>query len=171
MPQLANHAEHAGRPTPTQAPPHTPPTGPAARARRDAGFTLTELLVSIFIIGLLATVVLVNVLPAMDSSRVEKARADVAALETALEQYRFDMAVYPTTEQGLAALVQAPAGAARAERYRSGGYVRRLPDDPWGNPYQYRAPGDEGRAFDLFSAGADGEPGGEDLNADIGNWR
>lgn len=142
----------------------------ARRERGDAGFTLTELMVSIFIIGLLATVVLINVLPAMDTSRVEKARADIATLESALEQYRLDMARYPSSEDGLQALIEAPAGADNIERYRDGGYVRRLPEDPWGNPYQYALPGERGRSFDLYSMGADGEVGGEELDADIGNW-
>lgn len=140
-----------------------------AMDRGEAGFTLTELMVVIFIIGLLATVVLVNVLPSRDQAMVEKARADIRLLEQALELYRMDMLVYPTTEQGLEALVEAPGGVERAERYREGGYIRRLPDDPWGRPYQYVSPGENG-AFDLYSTGADGAPGGEELNQDIGNW-
>jgi len=142
------------------------------RAPRDpeAGFTLTELMVVIFIIGLLATVVVVNVLPSADRATVEKARIDIRNIELALELYRGDMLTYPTTEQGLDALVEMPQGAARAERYREGGYIRRLPIDPWGNEYQYVYPGQNG-PFDLFSMGADGEPGGEGDGADIGNWR
>ncbi len=142
-----------------------------AGATRDgeAGFTLTELMVVIFIIGLLATVVLVNVLPSRDQAMVEKARADIRLLEQALELYRMDMLVYPSTEQGLEALVEAPGGVEREERYREGGYIRRLPEDPWGRPYQYVYPGENG-PFDLYSTGADGEPGGEELNQDIGNW-
>ena len=100
----------------------------------------------------------------------EKARADVSLLEQAMEAYRLDNLVYPRTEQGLQALLQAPAGLARPERYRQGGYIRRLPADPWGNPYQYRIPGRRG-AFDVYSYGADGAEGGEGENADIGNWQ
>ena len=142
-------------------------TGVQAHA---AGFTLVELMVVIVIIGLLATMVMINVMPSQDRAMVEKARADVSVLEQAMETYRLDNLVYPTTEQGLAALVQAPAGLARPERYRQGGYVRRLPDDPWGNAYQYRRPGRQ-VAFDVYSFGADGAEGGEGENADIGNWQ
>lgn len=139
------------------------------KQRREAGFTLTELMVVIFIIGLLATVVLVNVLPSRDQAMVEKARADIRLLEQALDLYRMDMLVYPSTEQGLEALVEMPGGVERESRYREGGYIRRLPEDPWGRPYQYVYPGENG-PFDVYSTGADGEPGGEELNEDIGNW-
>lgn len=137
--------------------------------RIPTGFTLVELMVVIVIIGLLATVVMINVMPSQDRAMVEKARADVSVLEQALETYRLDNLVYPRTEQGLAALVDAPSGLARPERYRRGGYVRRLPDDPWGNKYQYAQPGRRG-AFDVYSFGADGVAGGEGDDADIGTW-
>ena len=140
------------------------------RTGRAAGFTLVELMVVIVIIGLLATVVMINVMPSQDRAMVEKARADVSVLEQAVETYRLDNLAYPGTEQGLQALLQPPAGLARPERYRRGGYIRRLPDDPWGHPYQYRAPGRQS-AFDVYSLGADGAEGGEGDNADIGNWR
>jgi len=142
---------------------HTP------RPTRATGFTLVELMVVIVIIGLLATVVMINVMPSQDRAMVEKARADVSTLEQAVETYRLENLVYPRTDQGLDALLRAPAGLARPERYRDGGYIRRLPADPWGNPYQYRQPGERG-AFDIFSFGADGAAGGEGDNADIGNW-
>jgi general secretion pathway protein G len=134
------------------------------------GFTLIELMVVIVIIGLLATVVMINVMPSQDRAMVEKAHADISVLEQALDTYRLDQLAYPRTEQGLQALVSPPAGLARPERYRQGGYIRRLPADPWGNPYQYRQPGRRG-AFDVFSFGADGVEGGEGDNADIGNWQ
>ena len=140
------------------------------RRRNQDGFTLVELMVVIVIIGLLATVVMLNVLPSQDRAMVQKARADVAVLEQAVESYRLDNLTYPAGEAGLQALVEPPAGLARPDRYREGGYVRRLPEDPWGNPYQYRAPGEHG-AFDIYSLGADGEPGGEKNDADIGNWQ
>lgn len=146
-----------------------PRTPRPARARHAAGFTLVELMVVIVIIGLLATVVMINVMPSQDRAMVEKARADVSVLEQAVETYRLENLVYPRTGQGLDALVRAPAGLARPERYRKGGYVRRLPADPWGNPYQYRQPGRSG-AFDIYSFGADGAEGGEGDAADIGNW-
>jgi len=139
-------------------------------AAKDEGFTLVEVMVVIVIIGLLATVVVINVLPSQDKAMVEKARADILILEQALEMYKLDNMSYPTTDQGLEALVTPPAGLARPERYRDGGYIKRLPDDPWGNAYQYVTPGEHG-SIDIFSFGADGRTGGSDLNADIGNWK
>jgi len=142
---------------------------PRTPFRRAAGFTLVELMVVIVIIGLLATVVMINVMPSQDRAMVEKARADVSVLEQAVETYRLENLVYPRTDHGLDALLRAPAGLARPERYRRGGYIRRLPTDPWGNPYQYRQPGEHG-PFDIYSFGADGASGGEADGADIGNW-
>lgn len=141
-----------------------------ASRRLGRGFTLIELMVVIVIIGLLATVVTLNVLPSQDRAMVEKARADVALLEQALDNYRLENLAYPRTEDGLQALLKPPASLSRPERYRDGGYIRRLPEDPWGNPYQYAFPGRSGR-FDVFSFGADGAPGGEGDGADIGNWQ
>lgn len=138
--------------------------------RRTTGFTLVELMVVIVIIGLLATVVAINVMPSQDRAMAEKARADISVLEQAIETFRLENLSYPTTEQGLAALRRAPAGLARPERYRTGGYIRRLPEDPWGNPYQYRRPGRGGLPFEVFSLAADGAEGGEGDAADIGNW-
>jgi general secretion pathway protein G len=140
-----------------------------ANFRRDAGFTLVEVMVVIVIIGLLATVVMINVLPSQDRAMREKARVDISVLEQAIETYRLETLRFPTTNEGLAALVQPPAGMARSDRYRDGGYIRRLPQDPWGHPYQYAFPGQHGR-FDVYSFGADGAKGGEGDNADIGNW-
>jgi len=144
------------------------------RARRDRargdGFTLVELMVVIVIIGLLATVVAINVLPSQDRAMVGKARADVATLEQALETYRLDNLVFPDDAQGLQALVALPAGMAHPERYRDGGYVRRLPEDPWGGAYQYRRQSTHGGQFDVYSLGADGKEGGEGNDADVGNW-
>jgi general secretion pathway protein G len=142
-----------------------PPRRPAA----EAGFTLVELMVVVVILGLLATVVMINVLPSQDRAMREKAKADISTLEQALDTYRLENLAYPTTEQGLRALVEPPAGLSRPDRYRQGGYIRRLPEDPWGNPYQYANPGRQGR-YDVYSFGADGAPGGEGDGADIGNW-
>ena len=136
-----------------------------------AGFTLVELMVVIVIIGLLATVVAINVLPSQDRAMVGKARADISTLEQAVETYRLDNLVFPDDGQGLQALVSAPGGLAQPERYRQGGYVRRLPEDPWGNPYQYRRQSAHGGQFDIFSFGADGKEGGEGNDADLGNWQ
>jgi general secretion pathway protein G len=137
--------------------------------RRTAGFTLIELMVVIVIIGLLATVVMLNVLPSQDRAMVEKARADISTLEQAVETYRLDNLTYPTAQDGLQALVAQPPSLTRPERYRQGGYIRRLPLDPWGNPYRYAYPGRQG-VFDVFSLGADGKEGGERNDSDIGNW-
>ena len=140
---------------------------PIYRRKDERGFTLTELMVVIFIIGLLATVVMMNVLPSQDKAMVTKARADIAVIESALEQYRLDNLAYPATGDGLNALVTAPPALAQPERYRRGGYIKRLPDDPWGRPYQYQAPGADGKPFDIWSTGADGAPGGTGDDADI----
>ena len=134
------------------------------------GFTLVELMVVIVIIGLLATVVIVNVLPTRDKAMVEKAKADIALIEQGLEMYRLDNFNYPAGDQGLGALQTPPAGLSQPDRYRRGGYLKRLPDDPWGKPYQYANPGTHG-AIDIYSLGADGAPGGTGENADIGNWK
>ncbi|MFM6854487.1 MAG: type II secretion system major pseudopilin GspG [Sphingopyxis sp.] len=146
---------------------HHRPRGNAPGTHAESGFTLTELMVVIFIIGLLTTVVLINVLPSQDRAMVTKARADIATLENAMEQYRLDNLAYPSTADGVGALRSAPAGLMDPSRYRPGGYVRALPNDPWGRPYQLAVPGRDGRPFDLFSLGADGTPGGTENNADI----
>jgi general secretion pathway protein G len=143
----------------------------AEARRKRAGFTLVELMVVIVIIGLLATVVAINVLPSQDRAMIGKARADISVLEQAIETYRLDNLTFPDDQQGLQALVAPPAGLARPERYRQGGYVRRLPEDPWGNPYQYRRQSAHGGQFDVYSWGADGREGGEGDDADLGNWQ
>jgi general secretion pathway protein G len=130
------------------------------------GFTLVELMVVIVIIGLLATIVAINVIPATDTARVEKAKADISTIEQALEQYRLDNLTYPAASDGLQALLNPPASLAQPQRYRRGGYIKKLPQDPWGRAYIYTVPGKKG-AFDISSLGADGQPGGENENADI----
>ncbi|WP_037446975.1 type II secretion system major pseudopilin GspG [Sphingobium chlorophenolicum] len=132
----------------------------------ELGFTLVELMVVIVIIGLLATIVAINVIPATDTARVEKAKADISTIEQALEQYRLDNLTYPSATEGLQALINPPASLPQAQRYRRGGYIKKLPNDPWGRPYSYTVPGRRG-AFDIGSLGADGQPGGENENADI----
>ena len=135
-------------------------------ARAEAGFTLVELMVVIVIIGVLATIVALNVLPAAGTARAAAAKADISTLEQALDQYRLDNISYPNATEGLQALLTPPATLAQPARYRQGGYIKKLPNDPWGRPYQYRVPGARG-AFDIVSLGADGQPGGEGENADI----
>ena len=132
-----------------------------------AGFTLVEMMVVVVILGLLATVVAINVLPSQDRAMVTKARADIATLEQAIETYRLDNLDFP---DDLQSLVAAPAGLASPDRYRPGGYVRRLPEDPWGHPYQYRRQSAHGGQFDVYSYGADRKEGGEGNDADLGNW-
>lgn len=125
-------------------------------------------MVVVVIIGLLMAVVTAQVMGNVDEARTSKARQDIRALEVALDMYRMDNARYPTTEQGLEALVRKPADPTLI-RWRPDGYVKRLSKDPWGQPYLYVSPGERG-PFDLFSLGADREPGGEGFDADIGNW-
>lgn len=140
-------------------------------ARRDAGFSLTELMIVVFIMGLLATMIIVSTGGIFGQSRDAKAKADIQRLDSALQLYNLDIGRYPTSDEGLRALVEAPSGVNEV-RYRAGGYVNALEMDPWGNPYQYDVPGRRsGKAFDLFSYGADGVEGGEEDNADIGNWQ
>ncbi|MEM9706947.1 MAG: type II secretion system major pseudopilin GspG [Pseudomonadota bacterium] len=134
------------------------------------GITLIELLVALTILALISAVVVVNVLPERDKAAVRKAGIDIRQIETALDQFRLDIGTYPTTGQGLRALVRAPEGMRRADQYRTGGYLRETPLDPWGAPYQYRYRAQE-NAVDVFSFGADGRAGGEGINADITNAR
>jgi len=136
---------------------------------REAGLSLIEIMVVMVIIGLLATIIVINVLPTQNRAMLEKARADVGQLENAVEMYRLTLNRYPTTEEGLDALVTAPDDPRDAQRFPEGGFINRLPEDPWGNAYQYLYPGEYGR-FDVWSWGADGRSGGEGEDADIGNW-
>jgi general secretion pathway protein G len=138
-------------------------------SEREKGFTLVELLVVMVILGLLITIVAIKVLPTIDTAKVDKAKADVAMLEQAVELYRLQTQNYPASSDGLQALVIPPASLTQPELYQRGGYIKRLPNDPWGRPYAYAQPGTHG-SFDIYSLGADGAPGGEAENADVGNW-
>lgn len=134
--------------------------------QRHCGFTLLELLVVMVIIGLLAAYVGPKYFSQVGKSEVKTARAQIVAFEKALEQYRLDVGGYPTTEQGLGALVAKPASVAKWD----GPYLAKtVPLDPWGHPYVYKSPGDHGDV-DLISLGRDGQPGGDGLDADLGNW-
>lgn len=139
------------------------------KRRNERGFTLVEVMVVMVIIGLLATFVVINVLPSQDKAMVQKAKADIRLLEQAMELYRLDMLDYPSEDAGLQALRELPAGTPNEDRYRPGGYVKFLPQDPWGRDYLYRYPGDFG-IVDLYSYGQDGEEGGEGLASDIVSW-
>lgn len=139
-------------------------------AAAQRGFTLIEVMVVVVILGILAAVVVPRVMDRPDQARTTKAQNDIRALESALNLYRLDNFNYPSTELGLSALVTRPTNTDGARNWRSGGYIDRLQKDPWGNEYQYLRPGRDGREFDLYSLGADGRPGGEGSNADIGNW-
>lgn len=137
-------------------------------ARSSRGFTLIELMVVIVILGVLAALVVPRVLSRPDEARAVAARQDIATLMQSLKLYRLDNRRYPTAEQGLQALVTPPGVGPRAENWKA--YLERLPNDPWGAPYQYLNPGVNGE-IDVFSFGADGKPGGEGADADIGSWK
>lgn len=136
---------------------------------RNSGFSLIEILVVVVIIGILAAVIVPRVMDRPDEARMTKARQDVQALVTALNMYRLDNYAYPSTEQGLEALVRRPSGWPEAPNWREGGYIDRLPKDPWGRDYNYMFPGMHGEV-DVWSYGRNGQPGGEGVDAEVGNW-
>ncbi|MDT8384607.1 MAG: type II secretion system major pseudopilin GspG [Gammaproteobacteria bacterium] len=135
--------------------------------RRQTGFTLIEVMVVVVILGILAAIVVPRVMDRPAEAQAVKARQDIRALESALNLYKLDNFVYPNTDQGLEALVTKPGTSPEPRNWKQ--YIPRLPKDPWGNDYQYLAPGVQGD-IDIFTFGADGQLGGEDINADIGNW-
>jgi general secretion pathway protein G len=138
-------------------------------AVHERGFTLIEIMVVVVIIGLLAAVIVPQVVSRVEEARVAKAKQDIASIETALTMFRLDNSKYPGTDQGLAALSAQPTDPS-IRHWRPGGYVKRVSKDPWGNDYQYVYPGTHGGEYDLYSLGADGQPGGDGNNADVGNW-
>jgi general secretion pathway protein G len=145
---------------------------PETRSRR-RGFTLIEIMAVVLIMGLLMAVVGVNIKSQIDKARLATARAQITQLENALEFYRMDNGRYPTTEQGLRALVSKPTGDPEPRSYPPGGYLKKSDAllDPWQEPFQYANPGSRNpHSFDLWSLGADAAPGGEGGDADIGNW-
>ena len=139
---------------------------PIKARNKQRGFTLLEVMVVVVVIGLLGSVVVQNLMGNMDTAKLQKAVQDINALETSLSMYKMDNYKYPSTEQGLDALVEETDVEPLPRRFPNGGYVKRLPDDPWGNEYQLLNPGENGD-IDIFTMGPDGEPGTED---DIGNW-
>jgi len=143
----------------------------ARKLKSESGFTLIEIMAVVVILGILAGVVGYNVLGATDTARIKTAAAQIRNFENALDQYKLDNFTYPSTEQGLQALIEAPTVGGTPPNYRKGGYLgsRSVPDDPWGRPFIYVSPGAHGE-YDLESYGADGVDGGDDNNADIENW-
>lgn len=145
------------------------PLNRSIRLRTSRGFTLIEVLVVVVILGILAAVVVPRIMDQPDKAAVVRAKQDVQALVTSLNLYKLDNFSYPSTQQGLEALVQRPTGAPDAPNWKDGGYLDRLPRDPWGNPYEYISPGRNGE-FDVYTLGKDAQPGGDGFNADVGNW-
>jgi general secretion pathway protein G len=136
----------------------------------EAGFTLIEIMVVIAIIGILATLIVPRIMGRPDEARATAAKLDVGTIVQSLKLYRLDVGRYPTTEQGIKALVEKPTAEPVPQNWKAGGYLDSLPKDPWGNPYQYTNPGTRGE-IDVFSFGADGKPGGTGNDADFGNWQ
>ena len=141
-------------------------------SRTSVGFTLIEILIVITILGILASLIAVRLMDRPGEARALKAQMDIKTLENALKLFKLDSAFYPSTDQGLRALVEQPATGRIPEKWRDGGYLEKgvLPQDPWGYDYLYLSPGVQNRDFDLWSYGADGEEGGEGEDADVTNW-
>ena len=139
------------------------------RMKKNHGFTLIEIMIVVVILGILAAIVIPKILDRPDQARVTAAKADIAVIMQQLKLYRLDNTFYPSTDQGLQALTVKPATNPQPLNWKQGGYLERLPNDPWGRPYQYLNPGTHGE-IDVYSLGADGQPGGEGANADIGSW-
>ncbi|MGP5567488.1 type II secretion system protein GspG [Pseudomonas sp. FSL R10-1350] len=140
------------------------------RTSTQRGFTLIEIMVVVVIIGVLGAIVVPQFMSRPDQAKVTAAHTDIQAISTALEMYRLDTFNYPSTQQGLEALVTRPSGTPLARNWNPQGYLKSLPVDPWGTPYQYLNPGTHSAGYDLFSFGADGVQGGEGFATDIGNW-
>jgi general secretion pathway protein G len=140
-------------------------------SRRESGFTLIEIMVVLVIIAILSALIAPQIIGRVDEARVTAAKQDIRTLGTALDFYKMDNFRYPTTDQGLEALVKQPDDPS-VRNWRAGGYLKAttVPKDPWGNDYRYLSPGSKGGDYDLYSLGADGELGGEDADADIGSW-
>lgn len=136
---------------------------------KQSGFTLIEIMIVVVILGILASIVVPNIMESPNEARIVKAKQDIRTLEGALNLYKLDNFNYPTTDQGLESLVTKPAGQPEAKNWKKKGYMKKLPKDPWGNDYLYLSPGSHSD-IDIFSYGSDGRSGGADAAADIGNW-
>jgi general secretion pathway protein G len=143
---------------------------PPIQKRVPHGFTLIEVMIVVLILGVLAAVIVPRVLDRPDEARMAAAQSDIRTVSQALKLYKLDNGSYPSTDQGLKALIQKPQGNPPANNWKAGGYLERLPKDPWGSDYQFLYPGVKGE-FDLFSLGADRAPGGDGAGADVGNWQ
>ena len=137
--------------------------------RKARGFTLIEIMVVVVIMGILASLVVPKLISRTGESKVAAARVDIATVMQSLKLYKLDNQRYPTTEQGLQSLITKPTTGPAANGWKSGGYLDKLPNDPWGSPYQYLSPGIKGEIY-IFSLGADGQPGGSGDDADLGSW-
>lgn len=154
----------------TQKAPSNLPGSARGVKRRESGFTLIEIMVVIAIIGILATLIVPKIMGRPDEARAIAAKHDVGTIVQAMKLYRLDIGRYPTTEQGIKALVEKPTSEPVPQNWKAGGYLDSIPKDPWGNPYQYANPGTRSE-IDVYSFGADGKPGGTGNDADIGNWQ
>lgn len=137
--------------------------------KKNTGFTLIEVMIVVVILGILAAVIAPRILDRPDQAKMAAAKSDIAVIMQQLKLYRLDNAAYPSTDQGLGALTVKPSTNPLPANWKAGGYLERLPNDPWGRPYQYLNPGLKGE-IDIYSLGADGQPGGEGSNADFGSW-
>ena len=142
------------------------------RKRNERGFTLIELMVVIVIIGILAAYIAPKFINRTEDAKINTAKAQIRGFESALKLFRLDCGFYPSTEQGLQALISVPTTGRIPENYKTGGYLEsvQVPDDPWGNTYLYESPGSNGFDYEIRSLGADGVDGGENENADIASW-
>ncbi len=135
----------------------------------EKGFTLIEIMVVVVIIGILGGILLPKIMDRPDQAKIVRAKADVRTIESALNMYKLDNHRYPASDEGLAALVEKPTGSNELNNWKQGGYLDSVPKDPWGEEYRYLNPGQHS-VVDVYSLGADGQEGGEGINADIGNW-